>query len=228
MDNDPTMFISCADGKLIRNDDPMFTRRGVDGKLVKAEELMPPAEILVNKRILQLDKAIAFTWETMEPRGLANVICEALITLDSMSHDPIKLIISSHGGSVHATFALYDTIKSIKSPVWTFGRFASSGGALILAAGEPGHRYIYPNTYTMLHYVQISGSGAVDDETNKIRAVQAEKERNRMIDLLIDCGVKRTAKQIRKDINKELYMDAKETVEYGLADEIITRGILLE
>lgn len=211
-------------------EDPMFTRRGSDGKLIRTEELMPPAEILVNKRILQINRNIACTYEDAQPRGLADIISEALLCLDSMSHEPIKLIISCPGGTMYAAFALYDAIKATESPIWTFGRVCMSNGALLLAAGERGRRYIYPNTFAMLHLVQVTTTveSTRDSQTEKIRNAHLQAVKDRMVQLYIDCGVNRTAKQINKDIDRELYLNADEIVEYGLADKVIRGGYLLD
>ena len=122
--------------------DPMFIRQCEDGTLIRSETLMSPTEVLFNKRILQITKPVYFTFQMEAERGLVDIISEALLCLDAVSSDPIKLIISCPGGSVLGIFALYDTIKSIDSPVWTFGRFSMSGVALLLAAGDKGHRYV--------------------------------------------------------------------------------------
>jgi len=210
--------------------DPMLTRRGSNGELIAAEDLMAPAEVLLNKRIVQINRGVAFTWEDTQPRGLADIISEALICLDSMSNEPIKLIISCPGGSAYAVFALYDAIKSIDSPVWTFGRACMSGGTLLLAAGEKGHRYVYPNSYTMLHPLQIYShpGGVTTTEIDKSRSIAFIRQEDRMIELLIECGVNKTAKEIKKNIRADLYMDARETVNYGLADRVIRGGLLLD
>lgn len=208
--------------------DPMFIRRGSDGKVVKAEELMTPSEVLLNKRILQITRNIAYTYQDTQPRGVTDIISEALLCLDDMSHEPIKLIISSPGGAVHATHSLCDAIKSIKSPVWTFGRSCLSSGALVLASGEPGHRYVYPSTYAMLHLIHVTREGSVDSKTEEIQAVQLRREIDRMTALLIEAGVNKTAKQIEEEIDRELWLNAWETVEWGLADHVIKGGGLLD
>jgi ATP-dependent Clp protease protease subunit len=209
--------------------DPLLIRRGKGDKLIANENLMSPGELLVNKRILQLSDVVSCTFEVSQGRGNADIFSEALLCLDAISNDPIKLIISCSGGSVHGVFSLYDTIKAIDSPVWTFGKVCMSGGALLLAAGEKGHRYVYPNSFSMLHLLQISSrSGITDSRTDAIRSAEFTRQKDRMIELLIECGVNKTHDKINEDIDRELWMDAKETVTYGLADHIIRGGVLLE
>ena len=86
--------------------DPLLIRRGSEGELITTDEIMAPAEALLNKRIIQITRAVAFTWEDTQLRGLMDIISEALIYLDSVSNEPIKLIISCPGGSTYAIFAL--------------------------------------------------------------------------------------------------------------------------
>lgn len=211
--------------------EPMFIRKTNSGKPVQFECLMTPTEVLLNKRILHLNGTIAFTLEREDgQRGTVDIISEALLCLDTVSNDPIKLIISSPGGSVVGAFSLYDIIRAIDSPVWTFGRICHSGAALILAAGDRGHRYVYHNTFTMLHLPHLSerGGGGTDTDTNLIRAKQYMRERDRMVELFIECGIKKTKEQLLEDIDREFWLDAKEVVEYGLADEVIRGGLLLD
>lgn len=208
--------------------DPIFIRRDTKGNLIEYKHLMSPTETLMNKRILLVTDTIAFTFENSgEARGLIDAISETMLCLDSISNEPIKLIISSPGGSLLGGFALYDAIKAVDSPVWTFGRVCASMATLLLSAGEKGHRYVYPNSFTMLHLPLVVQTGATDTRLHAIRAVEAERRKDRMVDLLLECGIKKTKEQLLEDIDREYWMDARETVEYGLADEVIRGGFLL-
>lgn len=209
--------------------DPILTRRGSDGKLIKAEELASLSEILLDKRILRIDRNIAYTYQDAQPRGVTDILTEAFLCLDDISHEPIKLIISSPGGNIYAAYSLCDIMKSIKSPVWTFGVSCLSSGALVLASGEKGHRYIYSSSYTALHLIQVTETGTTQDsKTKDIMNKHLQRVKDRWIELLIEAGVKKTPKQLEKSIDRELWMDAWETVEYGLADYVIKGGGLLD
>jgi len=142
-----------------------------------------------------------------------------LMTLDSFSHDPIRIIITSTGGDLDSTFLLYDTIKLIKSPVETLGRFCASAAAIVLAAGSK--RYLLPNCRTMLHLP--SGMMAGDSRDFDIQHKQMESYRNKMADILIECGVKKTREEILTDIDRDFWLDADEACRYGLADEIMSK-----
>lgn len=208
--------------------DPLLVRRGSDGELVRSDQLATPSEILLNKRILRIDRNIAYTYQDKQPRGVTDILTEAFLCLDAVSHDPIKLIITSPGGSIYAFYSLCDMMKSIKSPVWTFGVNCMSGAAVVLASGEKGHRYVYPSTYCMLHLIQVTSEGTTDSKTKEIQERQLRKEADRLLALLIEAGVNKSPKQIAKEIDRELWMDAWETVAYGLADYVIKGGGILD
>ncbi len=142
-----------------------------------------------------------------------------LMTLDSFSHDPIRIVITSLGGDLDATFLLYDTIKLIKSPVETLGRFCASAAAIILAAGSK--RYLLPNCRTMLHLP--SGMMAGDSRDFDIQHKQMESYRNKMADILIECGVKKNRGEILTDIDRDFWLDSTEAIKYGLADSIFDK-----
>ncbi len=142
-----------------------------------------------------------------------------LMTLDSFSHDPIRIIITSAGGDLDSTFLLYDTIKLIESPVETLGRFCASAAAIVLAAGSK--RYLLPNCRVMLHLP--SGVMGGDSKDWDIQHHQMESYRNKMADILIECGVKKTREEILVDIDRDFWLDANEACLYGLADEIMSK-----
>lgn len=147
-----------------------------------------------------------------------------LLALSSSSSEPIKILIASPGGLVDGALMLYDTIKAVDVPVLTLGRFCYSAAVLLLAAGT--RRYVMPHTRIMLHlpYAELQG------DTAEIAILQRElaKGRDVMVGILQECGVKRTRKQILKDIDRAFFMSAQEAIDYGLADEIMTKDKLKE
>jgi ATP-dependent Clp protease protease subunit len=151
-----------------------------------------------------------FDWE-MESSNV-------LLAMDSMSNEPITLLINSCGGVLDVAFMLYDTIKLINSPVITVGKFVASAAVIALAAGSK--RYLLPHSRIMMHLPlgQISG------DTKDIDIAQKEfvKYKDAMIKIYQDCGVTSSKSKILKDIDREFWMNAEETIAYGLADEILT------
>jgi len=148
-----------------------------------------------------------------------------LMALDTLSHDPIKIVITSPGGDLDSTFLLYDTIKMIQSPVITIGRYCASAAALLLAAGSK--RYLFPHAKVMLHPHTLSLGGIPLSDTDiDIVRQESRKYKEKMIDILLECGAKKSRSGILGDIeNKDLWLEPREAVDYGLADEIMTRDI---
>lgn len=144
-----------------------------------------------------------------------------LLALDTISHDPIKMIITSPGGDLDSTFLFYDTMELIKSPIITIGRFCASAAAIILAAGSK--RYLFPHAKVMLHLIAGQISGDIKDQ--KIQRKQMELYQNKVMDILLDCGVKKTRKELLKDMDRDFWLEPLEAVAYGLADEIISPEI---
>ncbi len=141
--------------------------------------------------------------------------------LDSLSHDPIKLIITSPGGDLDATFLFYDTMKMIKSPIETLGRYCASGAAIVLAAGKK--RYLQPHAKIMLHLP--SGQMGGDAKDWDIQHRQMEQYRIKTVNILRECGVKKSSEEILADIDRDYWLEPKEAIDYGLADAIMTPEI---
>ncbi|HLW21864.1 MAG TPA: ATP-dependent Clp endopeptidase proteolytic subunit ClpP [Sphaerochaetaceae bacterium] len=153
----------------------------------------------------------------------ANVIVAQLLFLES--EDPTKdisLYINSPGGSVTAGLAIYDTMQYIKCDVQTIclGQ-AASMGALLLAAGTAGKRYILPSARVMIHQPWGGVNGQVSDIS--IHA----KELLRIKKLSIEYFATHTGKSletIASDIERDFFFTAEEAVSYGLADKIMIRS----
>jgi len=195
----------------------LYPRTTKTGKLISLEQMVDTGEHLLSRhRVLFLDGAI-----------LGNIELPArLMALDSLSHEPIKLIITSPGGDLDATFLLYDTIKLLKSPFYTYGRFCASAAVLILASGDK--RYLSPHTRTVLHlpmqYFQKESLVPIQDM--EILQREFKKCKDKMIDLLIECGAKKKKQEILRDIDRDFWLEPKEVIKYGLADEVITEDIM--
>ena len=160
-------------------------------------------------RILYLDGVIT---GDSSPRQL-------LGALDTLSYDPIKLFITSPGGDMDTTFLFYDVMKRIKSPIITIGDYCASAAAILLAAGSK--RYLSPHAKVMLHLP--AGQMAGDAKDWDIQHRQMETYRNAVVDILIDCGAKKSKDEILNDIDRDYWMSPQEAIEYGLADEILSK-----
>ncbi len=182
------------------------------GRLIGCDQMVPYAEYLnLEHRILFLTGVIS---GEVESHNL-------LLALDAISHDPIKLIIASPGGDLDLTLLFYDTIRSIKSPVITVGRFCASGAAIILAAGTT--RYLYPHARTMIHLP--SGVMQGDAAAWEIQHAQMLRYKSAIVDVLKECGVKKSRGEILADMDRDFWLDSKEAISYGLADAIVTTKV---
>ena len=153
---------------------------------------------------------------------IANLITAQLLFLDA--EDPekdIALYINTPGGSITAGLAIYDTMQFIRPAVATYciGQ-AASMGALLLTAGAKGKRYALPNSRILLHEPSISGlSGQATDID--IHAREILRLRQQLNEILAHHTGQELAK-IETDITRDYILNAKEALDFGVVDEIIT------
>ena len=151
----------------------------------------------------------------------ANVVVAQLLFLESENPDKdIHLYINSPGGSVTAGMSIYDTMQFVKPDVSTMciGQ-ACSMGAFLLAAGAKGKRYCLPNSRTMIH--QPSGGAQGQATDIHIQAQEILKTRSRLNDILAK-HTGQSVDTIAKDTERDTFMSAEESCEYGLIDEVTT------
>ena len=152
---------------------------------------------------------------------MANLIVAQLLFLESENPDKdVHLYINSPGGSVTAGLSIYDTMRFIKPDVSTMciGQ-AASMGAFLLSGGTKGKRYILPNARTMIH--QPSGGAQGQATDIEIQAKEILFLRERLNSLLAD-HTGQTMEVIERDTERDRFMSAEKSVEYGLVDEVIT------
>ena len=159
-----------------------------------------------------------FLWGGVDDDSAKHVI-DRLLLLDAK--DPgkdITLIINSPGGYVTSGFAIYDTMKTLKSPVSTVCMgLAASMGSILLSAGEKGKRFIYPLAKVMIHQPSGGARGPSADIEIQANEILKTKEIGAKI-LAENCG--QTVDKIMKDFNRDYWMNADESVKYGIVDEI--------
>ena len=166
-------------------------------------------QLLADRRI--------FLWGQVDDKSAKHVV-DRLLYLDSINHDEIQFFINSPGGYVTAGFSMYDTIKMIKSPVSTICTgLAASMGSLLLSAGEKGKRFIQPHARVMIH--QPSGGARGQASDIEITAQEIVKTKELSAQILADnCG--QTFEKIMKDFQRDHWMGADESVEYGIVDGV--------
>jgi ATP-dependent Clp protease protease subunit len=164
-----------------------------------------------------LEQRKVFLWGMVEDSSAKHVI-DRLLYLDSISNDEIQLFINSPGGYVTSGFAMYDTIKQIKSPVSTICTgLAASMGSLLLSVGEKGRRFIQPHARVMIHQPSGGAQGQASDIEITAQEIIKTKELSAQI-LADNCG--QTFEKIMKDFQRDHWMGAEESVAYGIADGV--------
>ena len=152
---------------------------------------------------------------------MANLIVAQLLFLESENPDKdISLYINSPGGAVSAGLAVYDTMQFINPDVSTLctGQ-AASMGAILLAGGSPGKRYGLPHSRVMIHQPLGGFQGQATDF--EIHAKEILAVRARLNKLLAQHTGKKES-EIDKDTERDNFMSASESVEYGLIDQVLT------
>lgn len=150
----------------------------------------------------------------------ANLIVAQLLFLEAENPDKdISLYINSPGGSVTAGMSIYDTMQFIKPDVSTLciGQ-AASMGAFLLAAGAKGKRYSLPNSRVMIH--QPSGGFSGQSSDIEIHAKEILYLRSKLNDILAH-HTGRTAAEIDRDTERDNFMSAEQSVEYGMIDKVL-------
>lgn len=154
----------------------------------------------------------------------STIVIDTLFAFDSLSHDPIILVIDSPGGTVWDGLLLCDAMSLIHSPVYVVARKVYSMGAVVLAAGEPGHRYVMPSSHLMLHLPQTELRG--DSREIEISAKDFERTKEHLIDCLVQWGIKMDHDRILEEIDRPKWIWAQEAIDFGLADGFMPKGLL--
>ena len=152
---------------------------------------------------------------------MANLIVAQLLFLESENPDKdIHLYINSPGGSVTAGLSIYDTMQFIKPDVSTMcvGQ-AASMGAFLLCGGAKGKRFCLPNARTMIH--QPSGGAQGQATDIDIHAKEILIIRQRLNELMAE-HTGQTLEVIERDTERDRFMNAEQSKEYGLIDEVVT------
>jgi ATP-dependent Clp protease protease subunit len=162
-----------------------------------------------------------FLWGAVEDKS-AKDITARLLYLESI--DPGKEItfyINSPGGVVTSGMVIYDTMQMISSPVSTVCMgMAASMGSILLSGGAKGRRFIFPSGQVMIH--QPSGGGQGVSADLEIMAVQILKIKQLGARILAEnCG--QTYEKIMKDFDRDFWMDAKESIAYGIVDGVMNK-----
>jgi ATP-dependent Clp protease protease subunit len=174
---------------------------------------------MFDKKFIEQRKV--FLWGVVDDKS-SKEITDRLLYLEAIEPGKeITFFINSPGGVVTSGMVIYDTMQMITSPVSTVCMgMAASMGSILLSGGQKGKRYIFPHGEVMIH--QPSGGGRGTSADLEIMAVQIQKTKEMGAQLLADnCG--QTFEKVMKDFNRDYWMDANESVAYGIVDHILDK-----
>ena len=155
---------------------------------------------------------------------MANAIVAQLLFLDAQDNTKdIYMYINTPGGSVSAGLAIVDTMNFIKSPVQTIVMgVAASMGTIIASSGAKGKRFMLPNAEYMIHQPMGGTGGGTQQTDMAIAAQHLLKTRERLEKILAD-NSGQTLDKIHVDAERDNWMTAEETLEYGFIDAIMAQ-----
>jgi ATP-dependent Clp protease protease subunit len=178
----------------------------------RGDRVMDVYSHLLSERIVYLGTEI--------DDGVSNALIAQILHLESEDADrPIDLYINSPGGSLTATFAVYDAMEFVRAPIATtcIGQ-ACSTAAILLAAGAPGHRSILPHARVLLHQPSARSQGAIPDlilEADEVIRLRAEAER------VLSHHTGQPLDTLRRDTDRDRIFTPEAAVEYGIVDRLV-------
>ena len=185
--------------------------------VLKAERA--PVASLVQKKFL--DQRKLFLWGAVTDET-AKELTEKLLYLEAVAPGKeITFYMNTPGGSITAGMAVYDTMRLITSPITVVVTgMAASMGSILLSGTKKGRRLLYPHSRVLIHQPLISGRFIGPATDINIQALEMEKIRKELNQILADASGQ-SMEKISRDTDRDFYLNAKEAIEYGLADRIV-------
>jgi ATP-dependent Clp protease protease subunit len=154
---------------------------------------------------------------------VSNLIIAQMLFLEAENPEKdISIYINSPGGSITAGLAIYDTMQYVKPDIATIciGQ-AASMAAVLLAAGMKGKRYALPNSRVLIHQPWMQGLGGQATDID-IHAKDILRQRHRLNEILAN-HTGQPVEKITRDTDRDYLLQAAESVEYGLVDQVIAK-----
>lgn len=173
---------------------------------------------IIEKTLLE-DRKV-FLWGMVDDKSAKHVI-DRLLYLDSTGDEEIQLFLTSPGGYVTSGFAIYDTMMMLNSPISTIcSGLCASMASILLSAGTKGRRFIQPHARVMIH--QPSGGAQGQASNIEIQATEILKIKDLSARILAE-NCDQDYDRIIKDFNRDYWMDADESIAYGIVDGILQK-----
>jgi ATP-dependent Clp protease protease subunit len=151
---------------------------------------------------------------------VANLVIAQMLYLQSEDAEkPISLYINCPGGVIYHGLAIYDTMRHVQAPVHTYAvGVTASMGTVLLASGEPRHRYALPHATVHMHPAGGSAQGYAPDVEIQYKELKRVED---LLHRLLSKHTGQSVEQIASDFERDRFMTAHEAVEYGLVDQTL-------
>ncbi len=171
-----------------------------------------------------LKDRIIFLGGAVDDTAANLIVAQMLFLSNEDSKSDIHFYINSPGGSVTAGLAIYDTMQFVRCDVATYcvGQ-AASMGSVLLAGGASGKRFLLQNNRVLLHQPLISGVLQGPASDLQIEAEEIMRLRNRLYEIF-NVHTGQELDKIEKDCDRNLWLNAQEAIDYGLADKILEQA----
>lgn len=187
-----------------------------EGEISSSERAMP---LMLGKKLLEQRKV--FLWGQVDDDSAKHVIDRMLYLELTDPGKEITFFINSPGGYVTSGMAIYDVMKGISSPISTVCMgLAASMGSILLSAGTKGRRFVFPHGKVMIHQPSGGARGSSTDVEIQMKEILKTKEIGAQI-LAANCG--QPVERIYKDFERDYWMDAQESVDYGIVDGVMEK-----
>ena len=171
-----------------------------------------------------LKDRIVFLGGTLDDTTANLIIAQMLFLSNEDNKNDIHFYLNSPGGSITAGLAVYDTMQFLRCDVATYciGQ-AASMAAVLLAGGKPGKRFLLANNRILLHQPLITGQLIGPATDLDIEAQEILRLRSRLYSILAK-HTGQTTEKVEKDCDRDLWLDAEEAINYGVADRILQKA----
>ena len=151
----------------------------------------------------------------------AEKVVRQLLILEADGKEPIYVYIDSPGGDVYAGFAIFDAIRFIEAPVWIVGAgLVASAAALILLASPKERRVGLPHSSYLIHQPSSGMKGVATDI--EIHAAELAKTRAKINEIIAqETGT--PLEKVAKDTDRDYWLNAEESVSYGLISRVVSK-----
>jgi len=170
---------------------------------------------------LLLENRIVFLPGVIDSNSSIVIVMKLLYLQYENKNQDIHFYINSPGGSVTGTLSIYDTMQFLECPVATYCiGMAASGGAILLAGGTKGKRFILPHAKVMIHQPWGQVGGQVSDIEIQVNEIAKDRER---LNQILANHTGQPIEAIARETERDRYFSAQEAKSFGLVDDVLLK-----